>query len=161
MDDTIRLTTEACLLADKESRGGGNARKLGELLDELTRKTFDGWTVEDGEPAHYIFGHGCGDKCRPEKAILLHGSDLPMVLRQFAEIVVGCAMPSCYEDDGPVGLDVEISNEMYAGGLHIVVTEQVEYDDEEAPCRYTLDQLPSWNRLHGKGVDENEEGDED
>lgn len=149
----MKLTTEAYLDTDKSSQCEGNAGYLAKLLDELIGKTFDGWTVESGKPAHYVYGQGYDDECRPVGAISLRGSDLPKVLRQFAESVADGALSRSDAGDEPtLTLDVEISNEEYGGGLHVVVSEQVADNDEGALYRWTLDQLPAciWTELHAK-----------
>lgn len=147
----MKLTTEAYLDTDKESQCKSNAGYLAELLNELIGKTFDGWTVEGGKPAHYVYGQGYDDECRPIGAIGLHGSDLPRVLRKFAESVADGALSRSDAGDGPaLTLDVEISNEEYDGGLHVMVSEQAADNDEGALYRWTLDQLPAgiWTELH-------------
>lgn len=147
----MKLTTEAYLDTGKSSLCKSNAGDLAEYLNSLVCRTFDGWTVDGDKPAHYIYGQGYDDECRPVGAVGLRGSDLPPVLRKFAESVADGAL-SRFDDGGSramLSLDVEISNEEFGGGVHIVVSEQVADNDDGALYRWTLDQLPAriWTEL--------------
>ena len=149
----MKLTTEAYLDTEKDSQCERNAGYLAEHLGSLIGGAFDGWTVKDDEPACYVYGQGYDDECRPVGAIGLHGSDLPRVLRKFAENVADGAL-SRFDAGGKatLALDIEICNEEFGGGVHVTVSEQISDNDEGALYRWTLDQLPAcvWTELLGK-----------
>lgn len=149
----IKLTTEAYLDTGKNSLCERNAGCLAEYLGSLIGKAFGGWTIKDGESACYVYGEGYDGECRPAGAISLHGSDLPEVLRKFAENVADGAL-SRFNVGGKatLALDIEICNEEFGGGVHVTVSEQISDNDEGALYRWTLDQLPAcvWIELLGK-----------
>ena len=132
----MKLTTIVSFNLEDENRRKDNANCLSELLDEIVGM-FNKFAVKNEEPACYAYCSGFSDDLEINAISCAHGSDLPLVLRKFAERVACGA-----GDDYALVLDVEISADEGIDGLRIVVSEK---QNNGSIFRWTIVQLPARN----------------
>lgn len=142
----MKLTDELYLAVDGiiSSTLEHNVNYLVRTLSDRIGKLFGDWAVDKADPACYIYSQGYGDDCRPNEAVMARGSDLARMLRHFAGCVADGALSRGDFGDNVACeiLDLEISNEEYNGGLHIVVAEQDADNDDGVLYQWRLDQVP-------------------